>query len=60
MTKILLVDDHKLFRNSLILYLSEIFKEITFLEADNGLEAVQQVQFDSSIDLVLLDIQMPK
>ncbi|MCZ8070289.1 MAG: response regulator transcription factor [Cytophagales bacterium] len=57
---ILVVDDHSLFRNSLIIALqSRGFSETTFLQARTGEEAVEVFK-KQWVDLVLLDVQMPR
>ncbi|MFM8914382.1 MAG: response regulator transcription factor [Flammeovirgaceae bacterium] len=57
---ILIVDDHQLFRSSLIVALkSKGLSEINFLEAPTGKDAL--VIFKKQwIDLVLMDVQMPR
>lgn len=55
---ILLVDDHKLFRDGLVLLLST-FEEIeTIHQAGNGKEMVDFLK-ENDVDLVLTDISMP-
>lgn len=57
---ILVVDDHALFRSSLILALKSIgFSETIFLEAPTGKEALMIFK-KQWVDLVLMDVQMPK
>src|ERR1700736_5918870 len=55
--KILIVDDHAIFREGLKRILSEEFKAATFGEAGNATEALEQV-WKKKWDLVLLDITM--
>lgn len=57
--RILVVDDHDLIRKSLVIMLKRDFKDATFLEASNGLAAIQMVK-EHTIDLILSDISMPK
>ena len=54
--KILIVDDKKLLRESLIDYLSG--DQYEFVEADNGKKAVE-IYRDEDVDLVLLDENLP-
>lgn len=54
--KILIVDDKKLLRESLMDYLSG--DQFEFVEADNGEKAVELFR-DENIDLVLLDEKLP-
>lgn len=58
MPKIILVDDHDIFRNSLksMLSLDNIAKVID--EAENGKELLEKLE-SSNPDLVLMDIEMP-
>lgn len=57
---ILLVDDHALFRTSLIVALnSQAFNGAVFLEAPTGKEALTIFK-RQWIDLVLMDVQMPR
>ncbi len=56
--KILVTDDHTLFRKGTMMLL-ETFDEITFVdEAKNGKEAVEKLS-EGSFDLILLDLEMP-
>jgi DNA-binding NarL/FixJ family response regulator len=56
--KLLVVDDHQLFRKSLVSLLAIFPINLTFFEAGSGLEALDKLNSDQ-IDIVLLDIQMP-
>jgi len=55
--RIIIVDD--IFTNRLLI--SEIVKSMghSILEAENGREAVEMLQSEGKIDLVLMDIEMP-
>ncbi len=55
--KILVVDDHAIFREGLKRILSEEFETATFGEAGNATEALDQI-WKQKWDLVLLDIAM--
>ena len=56
--KILIVDDEELIRNVIKTYcLNEGYKVI---EAENGIKAVDAVSENANIDLIILDIMMPK
>jgi DNA-binding NarL/FixJ family response regulator len=57
-TKIIIVDDHKLFRNGLRFILSEIEDVEIIGEASNGKEFLELLNFLKP-DLVLMDISMP-
>ena len=58
MGKILIVDDHATFRQSLKEILSNAFPSITIEEAANGKEALKIIE-DSYPDLVFMDIKLP-
>ena len=55
--KILIVDDHAIFRDGLKRILSEEFEAATFGEAGNATEALDQI-WKQKWDLILLDIAM--
>jgi DNA-binding NarL/FixJ family response regulator len=57
--KILLCDDHALFRQGMRLVLSELDPEAQILESEEGEEALRIVAHDEDIDLLLLDLSMP-
>jgi putative two-component system response regulator len=57
MRTLLIADDVKMNR----MILKEMFKDsYRILEAENGLEAIEQLKKDNTIVMVLLDIKMPK
>ena len=58
MTKILIADDHTIFREGLKRILSESPDIVVADEARNGTEALRKV-LNNDFDLVLLDISMP-
>lgn len=55
--KILIVEDDDMN----FIYLSQIFKiaQIPIIRAKTGHEAIEMVQHESEIDLILMDIQLP-
>lgn len=57
--KILLVDDHSLFREGLRHLLSELAADATILEAGSGSEALAAVSQNLDLDLILLDLSLP-
>jgi len=57
--KILLVDDHALFREGLAELLKGLDPEVQTLQAADANTAMQQTKIDSDLDLVLLDLHMP-
>jgi DNA-binding NarL/FixJ family response regulator len=56
--KILIADDHAVFRRGLKETISEAFPKVTFGEAQTALEAVEGVR-QQNWDIVILDISMP-
>lgn len=59
MLKIGIADDHALFRKSLTFLVSTFDNIEVALEADNGVDLIDELKH-KTIDLLLLDIQMPK
>jgi DNA-binding NarL/FixJ family response regulator len=57
--KILLIDDHALFREGLAELLKALDPHVETLQAGDGNTALQQIQVDGHLDLVLLDLHMP-
>jgi len=57
--KLLVVDDHALFRRGIVGILSEMPEFEILGEATNGAEAVEQV-FNLAPDFVLMDVNMPQ
>ena len=57
--KILLVDDHALFREGICSFLSQLASDTQFFHADNPKDAVALAQQNRPFDLVLLDYSIP-
>ncbi len=57
--KVLIVDDHALFRHGLSLILTEMFDEVEVTEARNADQAIEKVTECEDFGLVLLDLAMP-
>lgn len=57
--KILIVDDHTLFREGLHLILNALGEETLILEASNFEDAHRIIESTSDMDLVLLDLNLP-
>lgn len=57
--KILVVDDHALFREGLVYVLDKLESDISIVEASNYEEAVSLLNQYPDIDLALLDLMMP-
>lgn len=57
--KILIADDHTLFREGLHYTLQNLAEDVDILEASNGNEAIQMVRHYPDLDLVLMDLDMP-
>jgi DNA-binding NarL/FixJ family response regulator len=58
MIKILIADDHELFRRGLKNLLAEAFPKVVVVETANGPQALQAAR-KQALDVVLLDINMP-
>lgn len=59
MIRIALVDDHQLFRKSLGLLIATFHEVEVVYDTDDGTQLLEELAKGTSIDLVLLDIQMP-
>ena len=59
MTKILIADDSAFMRNLVKMFLKGMAKNFSFLEADNGEDAVTKYK-ENNPDIVFLDISMSK
>ncbi len=57
--KVLLVDDHALFRDGMHYVLQQLADEVDILDTGNFNEALQLAQAHTDIDLALLDLNMP-
>ncbi|MBA6350087.1 MULTISPECIES: response regulator transcription factor [unclassified Colwellia] len=57
--KILVVDDHALFREGLVYVLNGLENDLTILEASNYDEAIIYLNSHPDLDMVLLDLSMP-
>jgi DNA-binding NarL/FixJ family response regulator len=57
--RILVVDDHQLFRSGLSLLLSNIYDDVTVVEAVDIETALARIDSEAPLDLVLLDVAMP-
>jgi len=57
--KILIADDHELFRDGLRLVLGQFEGPPTIVEASDFPQAIAAVQRDADIEIVLLDLTMP-
>lgn len=57
--KILIADDHALFREGLCHVLEDLAEPLTVLEAVDCPQAMQYARKHSDLDLALLDLQMP-
>ncbi|MGA9333247.1 MAG: response regulator transcription factor [Rudaea sp.] len=59
MPRILIADDHPLFRQALAQVLGTLFAGVQLVEADTLLAAREMLAVDPAIDLVLLDLHLP-
>jgi len=57
--KLLIADDHPIFRKGLKGTILESFPQIKIFEAENGVEAIEIIR-DKKPDIAILDINMPK
>lgn len=57
--KILLVDDHSLFREGMCYVLQQLQEQVEIFEADNFSDALKQADQHPELDLALLDLNMP-
>lgn len=57
--KILLIDDHTLFRDGLALLLARLGPEISVVEAGTCEQAFRLIDSTGAVDLVLIDLNMP-
>ncbi|WP_395646415.1 response regulator transcription factor [Terricaulis sp.] len=58
--KFLVVDDHAILRQGLSALLQQMGEDVVILTAADGAEALSQVDVHDDIDLVLLDLAMPR
>src|SRR5690242_4173778 len=57
--KLLLVDDHVLFREGVALLLRSLEPNVEILEAGSCEAALERMQQDPSVDIVLMDLHLP-
>lgn len=57
--KILICDDHPLFRDALTLVLEDFAPDAMLLQADSGEKALRLAAAHADLDLVLLDLDLP-
>ena len=57
--KILLVDDHALFRDGLALLLRNLGDDVRVLEAGDSISAFEMLSIHPDLDLMLLDLNIP-
>jgi len=57
--KILIADDHALFRQGLLYTLQSLGNDVEVMEANNASEALECVENHRDLDLVLMDLDMP-
>ncbi|MEQ1556807.1 MAG: response regulator transcription factor, partial [Gallionella sp.] len=57
--KILLVDDHNLFREGMRYVLQQLQDGIEIIEASNFVDALKQADLHPDLDLTLMDLNMP-
>ena len=57
--RILIVDDHTLFREAFILLLKEFDPKVALIEASSAEEALSALDYYADLDLILLDLRLP-
>jgi DNA-binding NarL/FixJ family response regulator len=57
--KVLIVDDHALFREGLVLLLEALQQNVQALQAEDAASALAQIAAHPDLDVVLLDLVMP-
>ena len=57
--KVLVVDDHPLIRQALLVVLTQLDSDLQVLEAGNCPDALELAESNADLDLVLLDIHLP-
>ncbi|NOT12488.1 MAG: response regulator transcription factor [Methylococcaceae bacterium] len=57
---ILLIDDHTLFREALLHVLNQLDSQVIVIEAANIEEAAHLISHTRNLDLILLDIELPR
>ncbi len=57
--RILLVDDHTLFREAILHVLNQLDPQVVVFEAENAEGAAQLITHTKNLDLVLLDLNLP-
>ena len=60
MHRILIIDDHPIFRHAMITILGKKFPESETLEANSISEALTLLEQDDKFDLIMLDLNMPE
>ncbi|CAD5260565.1 Glycerol metabolism activator [Alteromonas sp. 38] len=60
MQRILIIDDHPIFRHAMVTILGKKFPDSQTLEANSLSEALELLEADPAFDLVMLDLNMPE
>ncbi|MDO6567334.1 response regulator transcription factor [Alteromonas sp. 1_MG-2023] len=60
MQRILIIDDHPIFRHAMVTILGKKFPDSQTLEANSLSEALELLEKDAAFDLVMLDLNMPE
>lgn len=59
MKKILIIEDHPIYRDGLAVLVAQLFAEAQVEQAGDAAMALEQLAQDDTFDLVLLDLKMP-
>ena len=57
--KLLIADDHTLFRDALVQYIKRAYSDAEIIVTENFTKAYERIQESSDFDLVVLDLRMP-
>jgi DNA-binding NarL/FixJ family response regulator len=60
MQRILIIDDHPIFRHAMVTILGKKFPDSQTIETNSLSEALEVLEADSAFDLVMLDLNMPE
>ena len=60
MQRILIIDDHPIFRHAMVTILGKKFPDSQTIEANSLSEALEVLEADAAFDLVMLDLNMPE
>lgn len=56
--KVLLVDDHEMFRDGISMLLAKAYPQVEILQAQDLAQALQQLRLNTDIEMILLDLHL--